>query len=123
MPARGGVVIARLFRAVSKAELDDIADFGGLRQQPDGLSYEGKLFANNVEAACNFGRINYRLDTTIGLDNPFYIVEVSIPNALMPHCEFQTLDFMPAVYVPEALLSLLNRSVIMGEVAVIPLQR
>ena len=103
--------------------MDDIADFGGFRQKPDGLSYEGKLFATNVEDAANFGRINYRLDTTIGWDNPFYIVEVSTPDALMRHFEFRTLDFMPAVYVPEALLFLFNRSIIMSDIAVIPLQR
>ena len=57
---------------MSKAELDDITHFGGLRQKPDGLSYEGKLFAISIEDAAHFGRINYRLDITIGLDNPFH---------------------------------------------------
>ena len=76
-------IIARLFRAVSKAELDDIMHFGGLRQKPGGLSYEGKLFATSTEDAAHFGRINYRLDIAIGLDNPFHVVEVNVPETLM----------------------------------------
>jgi hypothetical protein len=59
-----------LFRAVSRAGLDDIADFGGFRQSTDGLSYEGELFATSVEDAATFGRIHYRLDLSIGRDYP-----------------------------------------------------
>lgn len=108
---------------MSKAELDDITHFGGLRQKPDGLSYEGKLFATSAEDAAHFGRMNYRLDTTIGLDNPFHVVEVNVPEALMRHFALQILDFMPAVYVAEELLPLLNRHAIIREIAVIPLAR
>jgi hypothetical protein len=108
---------------VSKSELDDIINFGGLRQRPGGLSYEGKLFATSAEYAASFGRINYRLDTTIGLDNPFHIIEANVPEALMRHFEFRILDFMPAVYVAEDLLPLLNRHAVISEIAVIPLVR
>ncbi len=117
------ISIANLFRAVSQAELDDLTNFGGLRQKPDGLSYEGKLFATSAEDAAHFGRINYRLDITIGLDNPFHVVEVGVPEALMHRFEFRTLDFMPAVYVTEDLLLLLNHHAIIREISVIPLAR
>ena len=67
--------------------------------------------------------MNYRLDITIGLDNPFHVVEVSMPEALMHRFEFRTLDFMQAVYVTEDLLPLLNRHAIIREIPVIPLAR
>jgi hypothetical protein len=117
------ISIVNLFRAVSQAELDDLTNFGGLRQKPDGLSYEGKLFATSAEDAAHFGRMNYRLDITIGLDNPFHVIEVSVPEALKHRFEFRTLDFMPAVYVTEDLLPLLNRLAIIREIPVIPLAR
>ena len=117
------ISIANLFWAVSQAELDDLTNFGGLRQKPDGLSYEGKRFATSAEDAAHFGRINYRLDIIIGLDNPFHVIEVSVPEALMHRFEFRTLDFMPAVYVTEDLLPLLNRLAIIHEIPVIPLAR
>ena len=117
------ISIANLFRAVSQAELNDLTNFGGLRQKPDGLSYEGKLFATSAEDAAHFGRINYRLDIIIGLDNPFHVIEVSVPEALMHRFEFRTLDFMPAVYVIEDLLPLLNRHAIIREISVVPLAR
>jgi hypothetical protein len=75
---------------VSKAELDDITHFGGLKQKPDSLSYEGKLFAISTEDAAHFGRINYRMDITIGLDNPFHVVEVNMPETLMRYFTFRT---------------------------------
>lgn len=106
---------------MSKAELDDITTFGGLRQKPGGLAYEGKLFATNAEDAARFGRINYRLDATIGLDNPFHIIEIHVPEALLQYGEFQTLDFMLAVYIAEDGLPLLNRHAAISEIPVIPL--
>jgi hypothetical protein len=96
---------------------------GGLRQKPDGLSYEGKLFATSAEDAAHFGQINYRLDITIGLDHPFHVIEVSVPEALMHRFEFRTLDFMPAVYVIEDLLPLLNSHARIREISVVPLAR
>jgi hypothetical protein len=108
---------------VSKAELDDITHFGSLRQKQDLLSYEGKLFATNTEDAAHFGRINYRLDSTIGLDNPFHVIEVSVPETLMRHFTFRTLDFMPAVYIADDFLPLLNRHAMIREIPAIPLAR
>jgi hypothetical protein len=105
---------------VSKAELDDITHFGGLRQKLDGLSYEGKLFATSTEDAAHFGRINYRLDITIGLDNPFHVVEANGPETLMRHFTFRTLDLMPAVYIAADFLPLLNRHAMIREIPVIP---
>jgi hypothetical protein len=106
---------------VSKAELDDITYFSGLRQKPDGLSYEGKLFATSLEDAARFGRINYLLDSTIGLDNPFHVVEVNVPETLVRHFTFRILDFMPAVYIADDFLPLLNCHAIIREMPVIPL--
>ena len=117
------ISIANLFRAVSHAELNDVTHFGGLRQKPDRLSYEGKLFATSAEDAAHFGQINYRLDITIGLDHPFHVIEVSVPEALMHRFEFRTLDFMPAVYVIEDLLPLLNSHARIREISVVPLAR
>jgi len=108
---------------VSKAELDDITHFGVLRQRPDGLSYEGKLFATRVEDAAHFGRMNYRLDRIIGLDRPFHIVEIVMSETFTHHFLFQTLDFMLAVYITEDVLPLLNSQAIISEVPVIPLAR
>ena len=108
---------------MSKAELDDITHFGGLRQKPGGLSYEGKLFVTSAEDAAHFGRINYRLDITISLDNPFHVVEVSVPETLMRYFTFRTLDFMPAVYIADDFLPLLNRHAMIREIPVIPLVR
>jgi hypothetical protein len=96
---------------------------GGLRQQPRGLSYEGKLFATSAEDAAHFGRINYRLDRTINLDNPFHIVEVTVPDTFTQYCTFQVLDFILAVYVAEGLLPFLNSQATLSEVPVIPLAR
>ena len=101
--------------------MDDITTVGGLRQKPGGLSYEGKLFATSAEDAARFGRINYRLDAAIGLDNPFHIIAIHVSEALVRYSVLQTLDFMLAVYVAEDGLSLLNRHATMSELPVIPL--
>ena len=119
----GGKAIARLFRAGSKAEWDDITHFDGLRQKSDGLSYEDKIFATSTEDAAHFGRINYRLDSTIGLDNPFHVVEVNVPETLMRHSTFRTLDFMPAMYIADDFLPLLNRHAMIREIPGIVLAR
>jgi len=53
------------------------------------LSYEGKLCATSAEDAAHFGRLNDRLDRTINLDNPFHIVEGTVPNTFTQYCTFQ----------------------------------
>jgi RHS repeat-associated protein len=61
-----------LFRAVSKAELDDIA-LNGLRMGEKG--YEtGKLFATSLEDAAQFGRYNFQLDKV-----PNQLIKVKVP--------------------------------------------
>lgn len=117
---QGENVVVRLFRAVSKAELDDVANFGGFRQSPDGSSYEGKLFATRIEDAAAFGRLNCRLDASIGRDHPFYVLETRVPRALVDRFEVHILDAMRAVYVPEELLPRLNRHSMISELAAIP---
>ena len=67
-----------------------------------------------------FGRLNYRLDALIGMDNPFYILETRVPSALAAQFEVYTLDAMRAVYVLEDLLPQLNRHSIVSEITVIP---
>ena len=117
---QGADILVRLFRAVSKAELDDVASFGGFRQHPDGSSYEGKLFATRIEDAAAFGRLNYRLDASIGRDHPFHVLETQVPRALVAQFEVHTLDAMRAVYVSEDLLPRLNRHSIISEIIAIP---
>ena len=67
--------------------------------------------------------MHYRLDITIDRNNPFHVIEVSVPEALMHRFEFRTVDFMPAVYVIEDLLPLLNSHAIIREISVVPLAR
>lgn len=84
--AAGGTT--SLFRAVSTAEADDIAQYG-FRQAPNGQSYEGKLFATSAEDAARYGRINYGLD-----QQPFHIVEASVPNSFADRLYTGTADRM-----------------------------
>ena len=76
-----------------------------------------------MEEATSFGHINYHLDTVIGLDKPFHIVEANIPDFFAQHFERQILDFMSAIYIPEELLPLFNRHAHVREIQVMPLQR
>jgi hypothetical protein len=78
-----------LYRAVSTAEADDIARFGGFRAGPN--SCEGKLFATTAEDAAQYGRINNAL--TPG-GSPFHIVETRVPTSLANSFEHLTLDSM-----------------------------
>ena len=61
--------VTSLYRAVAKAELDDIAQ-AGFRQHPNSLSLESKLFATSPEDAARFGRDNFRFDEVL-----FHIIE------------------------------------------------
>ena len=63
------------------------------------------------------------LDSAIGLDNPFHVVEVNVPETLMCYFTFRTLDFMLAVYIADDFLPLLNRHAMIGEIPAIPLVR
>jgi hypothetical protein len=103
-----------LYRAVAKAELEDIAQ-AGFRQHPDGLSLESKLFATSPEDAARFGRDNFRLDEV-----PFHLIEVQVPASVAGQFEKLTLDFKPAVSVSRDLLLLLNRHATVREIVSIP---
>lgn len=92
-----------LYRAVSTAEADDIARFGGFRAGPN--SYEGKLFATSAEDAARYGRIN---DALTPGGSPFHIVETRVPTSLASSFERMTLDSMQAVHVAEGQLGALN---------------
>ncbi|MCP3869804.1 MAG: hypothetical protein GY703_17265 [Gammaproteobacteria bacterium] len=82
-----------LYRAVSKAELDDIAA-NGLRTTPGG--YEtGKLFATSLDDAAKFGKNNFKLD---GISN--HLIKVDVPNSVMKGATNFMADGMKAVSIP-----------------------
>ena len=82
-----------LYRAVSKAELDDIAA-NGLRTIPGG--YEtGKLFATSLDDAARFGKNNFKLDGV-----PNHLIKVDVPNSVMKEATNFTADGMKAVSIP-----------------------
>jgi hypothetical protein len=80
-----------LFRAVSKAELDDIAEYG-LRTTAGGFETV-KLFATTLDDATRYGKNNFRLD---GIPN--FLIRVDVPKSVtqIP----LRLDFMDAVSIP-----------------------
>ncbi|MNE15501.1 hypothetical protein D3C80_1084110 [compost metagenome] len=85
------------FRAVSKAELDDIAT-NGLRTTEGG--YEtSKLFTTTAENATEFGKLNYGFD---GVPNT--IIQAKVPNSVIKKSTFFNADGMPAVSIPAELL-------------------
>ena len=106
--------VTSLYRAVAKAELDDIAQ-AGFRQHPNSLSLESKLFATSPEDAARFGRDNFRFDEV-----PFHIIEVQMPTSIAEQFEKLTLDFKPAVNVPRDMLPLLNQHATVREITPIP---
>lgn len=101
--AKGGDDTVSLFRAVSKAEADDIAG-NGFRQAPSGLSYEGKLFATSADDAARYGRINYGQDGV-----PFHIVETRVPPSFADQLYTGTADRMTFRAVDPDQLAGLNR--------------
>lgn len=94
-----------LFRAVSQAELDDIANFG-LRNSS---GYEtGKLFATSAQDASNYGRLNF------GFDNkPFSIIKTSISSEYKPLMYQSEMDLMKAVSVPSDLLGKMSKPTVL----------
>nr|WP_255498755.1 RHS repeat-associated core domain-containing protein [Dysgonomonas sp. ZJ709] len=73
--SKGGKVII-IYRAVSKAELDDIAKYG-LRTVETGYD-TGKLFAPTLEEAAKFGKNNFHFDKL-----PTTIIQVEVPIDIM----------------------------------------
>jgi len=95
-----------LFRAVSRAELDDIANFGGFRPNPNMQGYqEVKLFATSADDAAQFGRNNFGLDRV-----PNFIVQTEAPSGVMNNSFRTTMDSMNAVTLPSEQLSLLRNT-------------
>lgn len=107
--------LTSMYRAVSKAELDDIAA-RGFQLKPGG--YESKLFATSAEDAAAFGRDLYKLDRV-----PFHLVETKVPNSVFNQFERMPLDFKPAVNVPGPILPQLNSSMTWNELLAIPVGR
>ena len=68
-----------LYRAVSQAELNDIAKYG-FRNNPAGGSYDaGKLFATNANDAVQFGKNNYTRFDQI----PNTVIKIKVPSNVM----------------------------------------
>ena len=89
--AKGGSTT--LYRAVSKAELDDIAQFG-LRNKA-GAYETGKLFAPTAREAAQFGRNNFMFD---GIPNT--LIKVKVPNSVMNNAYMFGADGMNAISIP-----------------------
>lgn len=90
-----------LYRAVSKAELDDIGVYG-LRNIAGG--YEtSKLFATTLEDATQFGKNNFKLD---GVAN--HLIQVDVPSSIMKNSTQFKADSMDVVSIPANMLDFLN---------------
>jgi RHS repeat-associated protein len=108
----GGSVLTKLiankgystiYRAVSKAELDDIAK-NGFRNK-EGAYETGKLFAPTLEEAAQFGKNNFMFD---GIPNT--IVKVRVPNNILENAYKFGADGMNAISIPANQLNLLKGS-------------
>jgi len=88
-------------RAVSQAEVDDIAKFG-FRMKAGG--YEtGKLFAPTLQEATQFGKYNFGLD---GIPNT--IMKVRVPNSVLNGATKFSADGMNAISIPDDQLKFLK---------------
>lgn len=112
----GGDDVVTMFRAVSKAELDDIA-IAGFRQKPGGLSFEGKLFATSAEDAARYGRELYKLDK-----EAFHVIQVRVSRSVADQYSRHTMDRMTAIYVAKEQLGALNASAVVSELPSIPIR-
>jgi len=89
-----------IYRAVSQAEVDDIANFG-FRMNSGG--YEtGKLFAPTFEEAAQFGKYNFGFD---GIPNT--IMRARVPNNVLNNATKFGADGMNAISIPADQLHLL----------------
>jgi hypothetical protein len=90
-----------IYRAVSQAEVDDIAKVG-FRMKSGG--YEtGKLFAPTLREATQFGKYNFRLD---GVPNT--IMKVKVPDSVLNGATQFGADGMNAISIPANQLHLLK---------------
>jgi hypothetical protein len=104
--AKGGRTT--LYRAVSQAEVDDIA-INGIRNAP---GYEtGKLFATSAQDAANFGRLNFSLDK-----QPFTIIRTSISNKYASILYRGEMDLMQSISVPNNLFNQLSKPSILNHI-------
>lgn len=103
----------KLYRAVSSAELNDITYFGIFRQEPNGHSYESKLFAPSAAVASAFGQDNSKLDEKL-----FFVIEVPVEKSFVKRCEHLDLDGRAAVNVPKEMLKALNSAARIDELIV-----
>lgn len=71
----GGEETIKLYRAISRAELLDIADSGLLRSASDQMG--SKWFAESADDAARWGRWFYGQDR-----NPFFTLEIEVPKSL-----------------------------------------
>ena len=98
--AESGGGFGTIFRAVSAAEADDVANFG-FRVLEGG--YESKLFAPTLKEAVQFGKYNFGLD---GIPNT--IMKVRVPNSILNGAYKFTADGMNAIDIAAKNLSLLR---------------
>ena len=99
LAAKGGY--STIYRAVSKAELDDIAKFGFRNKA--GAYETGKLFAPTLEEAAKFGKNNFMFD---GIPNT--IMKVRVPNNVLNGAYRFGADGMNAISIPANQLNLLR---------------
>lgn len=97
--AKGGY--STIYRAVSQAELDDIANFG-FRIKAGGYE-SGKLFAPTLQEATQFGKYNFGLD---GIPN--IIMKVRVPNSVLNGATKFGADGMNTISIPANHLNLLR---------------
>ena len=93
--------VVTVYRAVSKAELDDIAKYG-LRVIEGG--YESKLFAPTIEEAAKFGKNNYVQYDQV----PNHIIEVQVPYDVWQKAYKFPADGMNAINIPASELGKLS---------------
>ncbi|MFK7798671.1 MAG: hypothetical protein AB8E82_14560, partial [Aureispira sp.] len=90
-----------IYRAVSKAELDDIAQFGFRTKQ--GGYESGKLFAPTAGEAVQFGKNNFKFD-----EIPNHIMQVKVPNKVLNNSYKFPADGMNAISIPADKLNTLK---------------
>ena len=102
--ARVANLSTNIYRAVSQAELEDIAQVG-LRNQSN---YEtGKLFAPTVTEAATYGRNNWLFSRGI-YKVPHTVMRVKVPNSVLRNATFFEADGMNAISISADQLKLLK---------------
>ena len=103
-----------LFRAVSDAELDDIAE-AGFRQGPNAM--ETKLFATSAEDAGTYAR-----DVLFPIDGqPLTVVQAVTPTNIVSQMDSVVTDGMPTMGLPPELMDEFNESVVIIVMDSIPI--